>query len=257
MEIACTAKKVGKARATAQRFQQRLAEDKYGARLVDLRCSLVDKREAQRDLKRFYDIRDERIRFQARLEEYEDGEKITPIFFQTMKQNQDDTTILVLQKDNGEKTTSEKEVMGEISDYFRNELKYQSVVEGNPAWWEGIKQISEKRRDILSKPVTRNEITTAVYKDCKPGKSPGNDGLSIAFYRTFWPELNEPLMSSFTQSMSDGYLPQTQSQSVIKLLLKKGKNKLLLNSWRPISLMNCDAKLFSKVLAKRLEAALA
>ena len=43
---------------------------------------------------------------------------------------------------------------------------------------------------------------------------------------------------------------------MIKLLEKKGKDKRFISNWRPISLINYDAKILSKCLAKRLKAVL-
>lgn len=45
-------------------------------------------------------------------------------------------------------------------------------------------------------------------------------------------------------------------QAVISLILKKDKNPLECSSFRPISLLNTDAKVLAKVLARRLEEAL-
>ena len=48
----------------------------------------------------------------------------------------------------------------------------------------------------------------------------------------------------------------SQQQAVIKLLEKRGKDKRYIKNWRPISLINFDAKLLSKALAERLKAVL-
>ena len=42
-------------------------------------------------------------------------------------------------------------------------------------------------------------------------------------------------------------------QAIITLIEKKGKNKRNICNWRPISLINVDAKIGSKVIATRLQ----
>ena len=44
-----------------------------------------------------------------------------------------------------------------------------------------------------------------------------------------------------------------KKQAIISLIEIKGKDKRLIKNWRPILLINVDAKIISKVLAKRLE----
>jgi len=50
-----------------------------------------------------------------------------------------------------------------------------------------------------------------------------------------------------------GELSNSQKQAVITLLEKKGKDKRLIKNWCSISLINVDAKIASKTLAKRLD----
>ena len=48
-------------------------------------------------------------------------------------------------------------------------------------------------------------------------------------------------------------LSESQSQALITLIQKPGKDSRNLNSWRPISLINVDTEVISKVLASRIE----
>jgi hypothetical protein len=51
---------------------------------------------------------------------------------------------------------------------------------------------------------------------------------------------------------SEKGLSDSQKRSVIRLIEKKGKDKTVIKGWRPISLINHDAKLYAKVIGERL-----
>ena len=51
-------------------------------------------------------------------------------------------------------------------------------------------------------------------------------------------------------------LSTSKKQAVIKLIEKKDKDKRLIKNWRPISFLNIDTKVVSKVLSERLKTAL-
>ena len=65
--------------------------------------------------------------------------------------------------------------------------------------------------------------------------------------------LGKLVVDSLKYAFEYGELSSSQKQAVITLIVKKGKDKRLVKNWRPISLVNVDAKLASKTLAKRLE----
>ena len=48
----------------------------------------------------------------------------------------------------------------------------------------------------------------------------------------------------------------SQKQAVITLIEKKGKNRSFVENWRPISLVNVDTKIMSKVIASRTKSVL-
>ena len=85
------------------------------------------------------------------------------------------------------------------------------------------------------------------------GKTPGNDGLSVEFYKHFWHILKNPLFESVKYSHIKGSLSVSQRQAIIKLLEKREKDKRYIENWRPISLLNVDTKLITKTLASRVK----
>ncbi len=61
------------------------------------------------------------------------------------------------------------------------------------------------------------------------------------------------MLNSFNLQIEHGAFNRDQKTSLISLLLKKGKDPLDCSSYRPISLIPCDLKIYAKVFASRLE----
>ena len=75
----------------------------------------------------------------------------------------------------------------------------------------------------------------------KLNKSPGIDGLSVEFYRTFWNNLKEFTVEVFNKCYEEGELTTIQKIGIISLIYKK-KDPLSLDNYRPITLLNVDTK---------------
>ena len=84
-------------------------------------------------------------------------------------------------------------------------------------------------------------------------KTPGNNGLTIEFYKFFWSEIGTFLVDSLNYAHFHGELSHSQKQAVITLIEKKDKDRRWIKNWRTISLVNVDVKIGSKAIAKRLE----
>lgn len=64
------------------------------------------------------------------------------------------------------------------------------------------------------------------------------------------------LVKVYIEAIKKGQLPPTMQQGLIKLIPKPNKDKLSIENWRPISLLNSDAKIFAQIFAKRLKSGL-
>ncbi len=61
------------------------------------------------------------------------------------------------------------------------------------------------------------------------------------------------MLNSFNFAIEHGAFHRDQKTSLISLLLNKGKDTLDCSSYRPISLISCDVKIYAKVFASPME----
>ena len=87
-------------------------------------------------------------------------------------------------------------------------------------------------------------------------KSPSNDRLTKEFYERFWDELKDSFINSIKLAYQIKPSSISQCQAVIKLIVKRNRDKTLLKNWRPISLLEVGFKIISKAFASRLKTVL-
>ena len=112
-------------------------------------------------------------------------------------------------------------------------------------------KLSPEQVKMLDNEISEIELKTAVF-EMKKNKVPGSDGLGIEFYQQYFQLIKQLLLYICKASAKYG-LHTTARQGIITLIEKPGKNLDYLTNWRPLSLLNCDGKVFTKVLALRLE----
>ena len=111
-----------------------------------------------------------------------------------------------------------------------------------------LPKLNEVELEELERPLTKEECFETLKLSSR-GKCPGSDGFTVEFYIHFWHLLGEEMVQSFNQALILGHLNFTQRQGIIKVVPKKRKNKLYLENWRPISLLNIDYKIATKTIS--------
>lgn len=103
----------------------------------------------------------------------------------------------------------------------------------------------------LEMPISEEEILMAIQK-LKLNKSPGLDGFTSNYYKKFSSILLTPMAALFNEVFSTGILPPSWNQARLIMIHKKGHDAVDCRSYRPISVLNQDYKIFASVLSSRL-----
>jgi len=188
---------------------------------------------------------------------YEKGEKSNKYFLNLENTRKSKGSARKIFMKDGRLTTNVKSIMDEAEHFYSDLYNEQNKVFSSKETATFISNSNLTRLDDEHRNICEGKLS---YSECfnilgtfKSNKTPGNDGLTIEFYKHFWPLLGKQLVDALNYSYEMGELSTSQKQAIITLIEKKGKDRRYIENWRPISLINVDSKIASKVLAKRLE----
>ena len=194
------------------------------------------------------------IYIRSRAKWIEKGERSTSFFLRLEKRHQSYNSIDKINDASGNVKTKQSEILEQCEKFYSTLYKSTNPDPENIQKYlseSTIPKLSETEKQKCEGYITKEECEKAV-KYMKENKSPGLDGLSIEFYKTFWNELSGILIDSYNEAFETGELSDSRNLSVLSLIFKKG-NRSELKNYRPISLSNVDYKILAFVLANRLQ----
>ena len=208
------------------------------------------------EFNRLYEIKGKGAIFRSKTRCVAYGEKPTKYFFNMEKKSYNKKVISELKRSDGKTVVNEQEIMTAIQTFYEN-LYSSDIDHSNNVFYDfgrnlQFAKLSDEEMLDLDGEITLEECET-ILNTFQNGKSPGDDGYTAEFYKQFFSLLGQDLVNSFNAAFDIGEMSVSQRRGVITLLPKEDSNLLLLSNWRPITLLNTDYKIASKVIAKRIE----
>ena len=111
-------------------------------------------------------------------------------------------------------------------------------------------RLNQEERENINKPITSTKIEP-VIKNLPANKSPGPDGFTGELHQTFTEKVT-PFLKLFQNIAERRTLPNSFYEATITLIPKPDKDVTKKENYRPVSLMNIDAKILNKILANRI-----
>ena len=107
--------------------------------------------------------------------------------------------------------------------------------------------VTEEHNAELLQPLTMKEVTEAM-KQLPGGKSLGVDSIPAEFYQEMWEDIEVDIFNFVSESMQQCFLVDELNISKIALL-PKSEDRVRIQNYRPISLLNTLYKIVAKVYA--------
>ena len=190
----------------------------------------------------------------SRVQTLIEGERCTAFFLGLEKKRQNNTVISSLINEKGDRVTDQKGILDIVGKYYKKLFQKQNCSKTQSALLLGgmEKKISLADREFCERRISLEEVERAI-EGLGKGKSLGSDGLPAEFF-SHYKHLVAPLLHKLFCTMHiNQSTPDAFSQGIITLIYKNKRGKEQIQNYRPISLLNVDYKILSKILANRIK----
>jgi exonuclease III len=210
--------------------------------------------QTKQELKQLIQHKVEGYRVRGKVRWLEEGERPSRYFHNLIKARQTQASMLKVKCSDGSVVSDSEGILREARSYYQ-QLYSKGQVSGQCQGeilqyvQGGLSQVQQRE---LDRPIDVAEVVSAI-QEASSRSSPGKDGIPYEFYKAFQKEVAPILVHVYNEVWQGKELKASALESVVILIFKKKGNEEELKNWRPISLLNCDLKLLTKIMAKRLQ----
>ena len=210
--------------------------------------------EIERRIKVFENRQWERSKLRVHMKHKTDMEKPSKYFLSAERQQHNNNLIKELKNTEDVVVSELSQMLEVVTNYYEdlfssvgtNNFHMQKILDTVSTYYFEDDVIQDMEKNI-------NELELfQALNDMAKEKAPGLDGLTVEFYLTFWHVIKNDFVDLVNYCYKKGSLPNSMNKALIRLIFKNKGERCQLKNWRPISLLNVDYKIISKVLTKRL-----
>jgi hypothetical protein len=115
-----------------------------------------------------------------------------------------------------------------------------------------VPNLNQDQINDLNSPIFP-KVIEGVINSLSTKNSTGTEEFIVEFYQTFKEDLIPVLHKLFHKIEAEGTLPNSFYEATISLIPKTQKDPTKIVNFRPISLMNINAKILNKILANQIQ----
>lgn len=205
----------------------------------------------EEELDKFWRMEEIKIRQRSRDRDILEGDRNTTYFHAVANYRSRKKRIDFLESPIGH-VSDQKGMMDIAVGFYKNLFAKEDrgEIRLSEDFWDISQRVSSEENEFLIAPFSEKEIKEAIFS-CYPEGAPGPDGLSFLFYQKFWEIIKGDILAMF-EDFYRGDLDVYRLNFALVTLVPKVSDACNMKQFRPISLLNCSFKMFSKLLTNRL-----
>ena len=235
-------------------FWQKAFENDATGNFSSIAMTNLNELTAKRD--KLLSERGEYLSQRVRTKWYQEGEKSTKYFLNLQRARARKTDMHEL-IDEGQMISDSDAINEKVETFYRNLYEKGDSKISNRAntgeFFRHLGIVDRNKIDVLDNQLYEQELLETL-KTCSDS-APGPDGIPYSLIKLTWNYYGKLLIDSWNYAQITGTLTHSHRASYLRLLPKDGKDQTHLKNWRPITLSNCDFKIITKTLAKKLTTA--
>jgi hypothetical protein len=148
---------------------------------------------------------------------------------------------------------TDTEMMEVCSSFYQDLYNVKPI---DTSYWSeifvNITTLNQNDTDLLDRDITPGECHEAL-KAMQLGRAPGDDGLTLELWRIIFPIIGGHFVKMVNAAKDKGQFHDGFLNGLLTLLKKESQFDGMMKNFRPLSLMNVDYKIITKVLSTRLK----